>query len=63
MMMMQSVKENSCFFCFWGLEFCAFQASHFASQIVCLFALFPEFLDLVVAPNLYYGWKALKKNS
>ncbi len=50
--MMQSVKENSCFFCFWGLEFCAFQASHFASQIVCLFALFPEFLDLVVAPNL-----------
>ncbi len=60
------MKGNSCFFCFWGLEFCEFQASHFASQIVCLFVclfFFPAFLDLVVAPNLITHGKVLKKNS
>ncbi len=54
-------KKTLVSFVFICLEFCEFQASHFASQIVCLFVFFPAFLDLVVAPNLITDGKLFKK--
>ncbi len=40
MIMIQSVKVKLLFLLFFGFRFCEFQASHFASQIVCLFVIF-----------------------